>query len=211
MLLPQLRILILMMQQSLPVIFFAALLIFPTTLATPFQQFYTNSHSSEIHNDYPPNNLVEVSYDGGDATADSSNSTPVSVADNSSMERLPGTENFLLPSPPSWQGIDNNIAPQFTCKNSDPYCCTGKYIRRKGWVLGPCELCSYHFPPPPFSHLARRPKKTDLCVSDSPKTYECHQLSNLYCCAYLSAVRYAFLLRFCLLIAWPDCGRNRSR
>lgn len=51
--------------------------------------------------------------------------------------------------------------------------------------------------PPPLSAIQLDdPKKTDLCGSDSPKTYECHQLSNLYCCAYLSAVRYAFLPPF---------------
>lgn len=144
-----------MMQQSLSVIFFATLIILSTTLATPFQQFYTNSHSSDIYNDSPPSDL-EASYDGGDVAVDSSISTPISIADNSALETLHG--NFLLPSPPSWEGIDNNIAPQFTCENSDPYCCTGKYIRRKGWVLGPCEPCSYHFPLQP----ARRPILT--CV-----------------------------------------------
>lgn len=153
-----------MMQQSLTGIFFTALLILPTTiLATPFQQFYNiNSHSSDsIHNDDPPSNnlVVEDSYDVGYTTAadssSSTSSTPGFVADNSSMERpLPGTGNFLVPSPPSWQGIDNNIAPQFTCENSDPYCCTGKYIRRKGWVLGPCDPCSYYpFPPPHLSAI----------------------------------------------------------
>lgn len=145
------------MQQSLSVIFFATLLmVLSPTLATPFQQYYANSHSSDIHNYYPPNDL-EASYDGGDAAAvDSSTSTPVSIAENSSTERLHG--NFLIPSPPSWQGIDNNIAPQFPCENSDPYCCTGRYIRRKGWVLGPCYSCSYHF----LLRPARRPILT--CV-----------------------------------------------
>lgn len=132
------------MQQSLSVIFFAALIILSTTLATPFQQFSTNPQSSDIDDDYPPNNL-EASYDGGDAAVDSSTATPVSIADNSSMEGLHG--NFLLPSPPSWQGIDDNIAPQFICDNSDAYCCTGRYIRRKGWVLGPCLSCSLSFSP----------------------------------------------------------------
>lgn len=194
-----------MMQQSLSVIFFATLIILPTTLATPFQQFYTNSHSSDIHNDYPyPPNDLEASYDGGDAAVDSSTSTPVSIADNSALETLHG--NFLLPSPPSWQGIDNNIAPQFTCDNSDPYCCTGKYIRRKGWVLGPCDPCSYYFP---FSQLDDQ--ETDLCGSDSPKSYECQQLSNLYCCTYLSAVRSAFLPPFPPVDYLAGLRANRSR
>lgn len=137
----------LMMQQSPFILFFATLIILPTTIATPFQQFYANTHSTDIQNEYPSNDL-ESSYYGGDAAVDSSTSKPVSVADSSWIEWLHG--NFLLPSPPSWQGIDNNIAPQFTCDKSDPYCCTGKYIRRKGWVLGPCDPCSYHFP---FSQL----------------------------------------------------------
>lgn len=148
-----------MMQQSLSVvIFFAALLttFSTTTLANPSQQFYyTNPHSSDntLNDDLLSNDdqVVEASSnDGRDATAaDSSSSstsiTPVSVvADNLSTERpLPGTTgNFLIPIPPSWRGTDDNIAPQFTCENSHPYCCTGKYIRRKGWVLGPCDPCS---------------------------------------------------------------------
>lgn len=133
----------LMMQQSLSVLFFATLIILLITLATPFQKFSANSHSTDIHNEYPPNDL-KSSYDGGDAAIESGTSEPVIVADDPGIEWLHG--NFLVPSPPSWQGIDNNIAPQFTCDKSDPYCCTGRYIRRKGWVLGPCDPCPYHFP-----------------------------------------------------------------
>lgn len=130
----------LMMQQSLSILLFAILIRLPTTLAAPFQRFHSNSHTSDIYNEYH----LESLYDGGDAAVDSSTSKPVFIADNSAIEWLHG--NFLVPSPPSWQGNDNKIAPQFTCNNSDPYCCTGKYIRRKGWVLGPCGPCSYHFP-----------------------------------------------------------------
>lgn len=163
-------------------------MILPPTLATPFQQFYANSHSSNIHNYYPPNDL-EASYDAGDAAVDSSTSTPVSIADNSLTESgLHGS--FLIPSPPSWQGIDNNIAPQFTCNNSDPYCCTGRYIRRKGWVLGPCYSCSYHFPLQP----ARQPILT--CVIQIVR-----ERTNVN--KYLISTAAATFLRFDMLSSPP--------
>lgn len=175
------------MRQTISIFLFAALIIIPATLASPLVKLYPKSQTSEIHNEYPPNDYLDSSQYIGDAATDSSTSDPVSVANNPWIEYLNG--KFLLPSPPSFYGNDNSIAPEFTCAHFSPYCCTGKYIRRKGWVLGPCFPCPYHADPPQPTPTSN----TDMCVfTDSPRTYECQEISNLYCCAGLSAVRYGF-------------------
>ena len=149
-----------MMQQSISILLFIALIINPTTLASPFSQLYPNSQTSEIHNEYLPNdNLKEFSYNSGDIAIDSNSPNPVSAASNPWMDWLHG--KFLLPSPPSWLGNDNSIAPEFTCDRFSPYCCTGKYIRRKGWVLGPCFDCLYHTYSPQLTSTSNT--NTDMC------------------------------------------------
>lgn len=133
----------LIMQQSLSIFFFETLIIIPIILASPLQQqFYSTSQTSDIHNEYPPNKDPESSHYSSDVAIDSSVSNPVFIANNLWMDWLRG--KFLLPSPPSWTGDDSSIAPEFTCDRFAPYCCTGKYIRRKGWALGPCFPCLYH-------------------------------------------------------------------
>lgn len=133
----------LIVQQSLSIFFFETLIIIPTILASPLQQqFYSTSPTSDIQNDeYPLNNDPESSHYSSDVAIDSSVSNPVIIANNLWMDWH--HEKFLLPSPPSWTGDDNSIAPEFTCDRFAPYCCTGKYFRRKGWALGPCFPCLY--------------------------------------------------------------------
>lgn len=132
------------MLQSLLVLCLANVMIIPIIFATPFQQFYTSSQTGDIRADQAPS-VLEASYDGDQATLDSSTSKPAFLANN----QFDWLKNFFVPSPPPWQGTDKNIAAQFTCEASTAYCCTGRYDAERKYALQPCYYCANHIPQSP--------------------------------------------------------------
>lgn len=129
------------MVQSLLVLYLAIVMIIPIIFATPFQQSYTNSQTGDTLADQVPS-FLSASYDGDQAALDSSTSNPAFLA-NSQLDWL---KNFFVPTPPAWQGTDNNIAAQFTCEASTAYCCTGRYDAERKYALQPCYYCANHIP-----------------------------------------------------------------
>lgn len=134
----------LIMLHSFLVLYFANLMIIPITFATPFQQFYANSQTGDIQADHA-SNFLEAAYGSGQAAVDSSTSKPAFLSNN----QFDWLKNFFLPSPPPWQGTDNDIAAQFTCEASTAYCCTGRYDEERKYALQPCFNCANHIPLPP--------------------------------------------------------------
>lgn len=132
------------MLQSLLVLCLANVMIIPIIFATPFQQFYTSSQTGDIRADQAPS-VLEASYDGDQATLDSSTSKPAFLANN----QFDWLKNFFVPSPPPWQGTDKNIAAKFTCEASTAYCCTGRYDAERKYALQPCYYCANHIPQSP--------------------------------------------------------------
>lgn len=132
------------MLQSLLVLCLANVMIIPIIFATPFQQFYKSSQTGDIRADQAPS-FLEASYDGDQATLDSSTSKPAFLANN----QFDWLKNFFVPSPPTWQGTDKNIAAQFTCEASTAYCCTGRYDAERKYALQPCYYCANHIPQSP--------------------------------------------------------------